>query len=44
MEAECYPLTILGARKVTTIKSYTEDPQILGATLKNLVARATWPP
>jgi hypothetical protein len=32
-------LKILGARRVTWSKFRTEDPQILGATVQNLVAR-----
>jgi hypothetical protein len=35
-------LKILGARRVTLRKFYTERPEILGATLHNLVARAAW--
>jgi hypothetical protein len=37
-------LKILGARSVAWSKFHTEGPQILGATVKNLVARATWWP
>jgi hypothetical protein len=35
-------LKILSARRVAWSKFHTEDPQIIGATLQNLVARATW--
>jgi hypothetical protein len=35
---------ILGARKVTCSKFRAEGPQILGATVQNSVARATWLP
>jgi hypothetical protein len=35
------PLQILGARRVTWSKVHTEDPQILGATVQNLVITAT---
>ena len=31
-----------GARMVIWSKLHTEDPQILGATVRNLLARATW--
>jgi hypothetical protein len=37
-------LKILGARNVTWSKFHTDDPQILGATVQNLVVRATWRP
>jgi hypothetical protein len=37
-------LQILGARSMSLSKYHTEDPQILGATVKNLVATATWCP
>ena len=36
------PLQIPGAKKVTRSKFYTDDPQIPGATVQNLVATATW--
>ena len=36
------PLQIPGTRKVTSSKFYTDDPQILGATVQNLVVTATW--
>lgn len=32
----------LGAIRVTSSKSYTEDPQALGTSMQNLVALATW--
>jgi hypothetical protein len=32
----------LGARRVIQIKFRNEDPQILGTTLQNLFAQATW--
>jgi hypothetical protein len=35
-------LKILGPTRVTWSKFHTEHPQILGATVQNLVARATW--
>lgn len=35
-------LKILGARMVSWNKSHTERPQILGASVQNLVARETW--
>jgi hypothetical protein len=35
-------LRILGARRVTRSKFHTECPQILRATVQNLVARITW--
>ena len=35
-------LKILEAIRTTRRKSHTEDPQILGATVQNLVALATW--
>jgi hypothetical protein len=31
-----------GVRRVTGSKFHTEDPQILGATINNSVAQATW--
>jgi hypothetical protein len=34
-------LKILGARRVTSSKFHTEDPQILGAAAQNVVATAT---
>jgi hypothetical protein len=37
-------LKILGARRVTHRKCYTEHPQILWATIQRLVFRATWRP
>jgi len=33
---------IVGASGVTCSKSHTENPQILGTTVQNLVAQATW--
>ena len=38
------PLIVLDARRVMWSKFWTEDPHLLGATDKNLVAWATWPP
>jgi hypothetical protein len=35
------PQKILGTRIVTLSKSHNEDPQILGATIQNLVTMAT---
>jgi len=35
-------LKVLGTRRVTCSKFRTEDTQILGDTVKKLVARATW--
>ena len=35
-------LKILGARRVIWSKLHREDPQILGATVQNVVAKATW--
>jgi hypothetical protein len=35
-------LKILGARRVTWSKFHSEEPQILGAMVQNLVAWATW--
>jgi hypothetical protein len=35
-------LKILGASRMTRSKFHTEDPQILGVTVENLVTRATW--
>ena len=35
-------LKILGARNVTQNKFCTDDPQIFGTTVQNLVALATW--
>jgi hypothetical protein len=35
-------LIVGGAGKVTCSKFCTEDPPILGATLKKLVAKANW--
>lgn len=32
----------LGAKRVTSSKSYTEDPQALGTSMQNLVALAMW--
>ena len=37
-------LQLLGVTRVTWSKFHIEDPQILGATVQNLVARATWCP
>lgn len=39
----CYEIlrTTLGAGRVSWSKFYTEDPQILGSTVQNLVARVT---
>jgi len=37
-------LKTLGVRRVTSSKGYTEHPQILEATVQNLVARATQRP
>jgi hypothetical protein len=34
-------LKILGARRVTCSKSHTADPQMLGATVQNLVTTVT---
>jgi hypothetical protein len=42
-KSRCH-LKILGARRAMRRKFHTENPQILGATVQNLVARATWPP
>jgi hypothetical protein len=36
------PLQIPGARRVACSKFCTDDPQILGATVQNLVVTATW--
>jgi len=33
---------IQGARRVACSKFHAEDPQVLGATVENLVATATW--
>jgi hypothetical protein len=38
------PLKIVGARKLTWSHFHTVDPQILGATVQNVVATATWDP
>jgi hypothetical protein len=38
------PLKILGARRMTWTKFHTEDPQILGGSVQNLVAMATGRP
>jgi hypothetical protein len=35
-------LNVLGATEVTRSKFHTQDPQILGATEHNLLARVTW--
>ena len=35
-------LKMLGARRVTWNKLYTQEPQVLGATLQNLVAWVKW--
>jgi hypothetical protein len=37
-------LKILGAIRVTRSKSHTEDPQILGTTVPNIVSTAIWRP
>jgi hypothetical protein len=37
-------LKSLGTRMVIRSKFRTEDPQILSATVRNLVARVTWRP
>ena len=37
-------LKILGAWRVTWSKYHTKDPQVLGSTVQNLVAAATWRP
>ena len=37
-------LKILVARRVTCSRFNTEGPQILGATVQNIVARANWHP
>jgi hypothetical protein len=37
-------IKILGDRKLTWSKFHSEAPQILGATVQNLVDRATWRP
>jgi hypothetical protein len=37
-------LKILEARRVTRNKFHTEAPQILGVTIQNFVAKATWRP
>jgi len=37
-------LDILCIRRVTWSKSNSEDPQIFGANIQNLVATATWRP
>ena len=37
-------LKILGAWRVTWSKYHTKDPQVLGSTVQNLVATATWRP
>jgi hypothetical protein len=37
-------LMILGARRVMRSKFHTEEPQTLGAKVKNLVTTATWRP
>ena len=37
-------LKIIGARRVTRSKFYTEDPQILGTIVRNAVAMVTWRP
>ena len=37
-------LQIVGAIRVTRSKFHTENPQMLGVTVQNLVARATWRP
>ena len=36
-------LKILGARRVTWSEDHAEHPQILAASIQNLVAAATWP-
>jgi hypothetical protein len=38
------PRQYSGALRVTRSKFHTEDPQILGATVQNLVALVTWRP
>ena len=35
-------LRILGTGRVTRSKFHTDDPQILGATVQNPVARSNW--
>jgi hypothetical protein len=35
-------LKILGARRVTWSNFHTDNPQILGASVQNIVARTTW--
>jgi len=35
-------LNVLGAIRVTGSKFHTQDPQILGPTEQNLLARGTW--
>jgi len=35
-------LEIIGAERVTRTKFHVEDPQILSATVQNVVASATW--
>ena len=37
-------LKILGVKKVIRSKHGTKHPQLLGATVKNLLARANWRP
>lgn len=37
-------LKILGARRLTWGKFHSEDPQIVGATVKNLFVTASWSP
>jgi hypothetical protein len=33
---------IMGTIRVTFCKFHTEDPQVLGTTIQNLVTRMTW--
>jgi len=35
-------LNILGARRVIGSKFHPKDPQVLGATVQNLVTQVTW--
>jgi hypothetical protein len=37
-----HPLKNMGARRETCSELHGEDPQILGATVQNLFATATW--
>jgi len=37
-------LNIVDARKVACSKFHTKNPQILGMTTQNLVAKVPWPP